>query len=87
MKIKNDFLLRTIAGQYVVVPTGDNVVNFNAAITLNETAAFLWELIKEDTSCEELTKKLTEKYDVSNEQAEKDIQVFLNVLKEHDILE
>lgn len=87
MKIKKDFLLRTVAGQKVVVPTGDNVANFNAAITLNETAAFLWELLLEDRNEEELLANLLENYDVSEEIAKKDIEVFLTVLKENDILE
>lgn len=87
MKIKKDFLLRTVAGQTVVVPTGDNVANFNAAITLNETAAFLWEVLQNDTNEETLLVKLLENYDVSEDVAKKDIEVFLNVLKEHDILE
>lgn len=87
MKIKKDFLLRTVAGQNVVVPTGNNVVNFNAAITLNETAAFLWEQLEKGCDEAELLKELTEKYEVTEEIAKRDIAVFLNVLKEHDILE
>ena len=87
MKIKKDFLLKTVAGQKVVVPTGDNVVNINAAITLNETAAFLWEQLQNECSKEELLTRMTETYDVSKETAEKDIDVFLNVLKEQNILE
>ncbi len=87
MKIKKDFLLKTVAGQRVVVPTGDNVVNFNAAITLNETAAFLWEQLEKGCEENELLTLLTDAYDVSEETAKKDIEVFLNVLKEHDILE
>ncbi len=87
MKIKDSFLLKKVAGQNVVVPVGNNVVNFNAAITLNETAAFLWELLQEDTTAEALAEKLCENYDVTPDSAERDVKVFINVLKEHDILE
>ncbi len=87
MKIKDSFLLKKVAGQNVVVPVGNSVVNFNAAITLNETAAFLWELLKEETTEEALTSQLCENYDVAPENAERDVKVFINVLKEHDILE
>ncbi len=87
MKIKDSFLLKKVAGQNVVVPVGNSVVNFNAAITLNETAAFLWELLKEETTEEALTAQLCENYDVSLENAKRDVKVFINVLKEHDILE
>lgn len=87
MKIKDSFLLKNVAGQNVVVPVGNSVVNFNAAITLNETAAFLWELLKEETTEEVLATELCENYDVTRENAERDVKVFINVLKEHDILE
>lgn len=87
MKIKDSFFLKKVAGQNVVVPVGKNVVNFNAAITLNETAAFLWELLQNDISAETLVEKLCENYDVSTDNASRDVNVFINVLKEHDILE
>ena len=43
MKIKENFILRKIAGDDVVVPIGENIADFNGAITLNETAALLWK--------------------------------------------
>lgn len=87
MKIKDSFLLKKVAGQNVVVPVGNSVVNFNAAITLNETAAFLWELLKKETTEEALVLNLCENYEVTLENAERDVKVFINVLREHDILE
>ena len=87
MKIKDSFLLKKVAGQNVVVPVGNNVVNFNAAITLNETAAFLWELLQKECTAESLVAGLCENYDVTPENAQRDVNVFINVLKEHDILE
>lgn len=87
MKIKDSFLLKKVAGQNVVVPVGNSVVNFNAAITLNETAAFLWELLQNEVNTETLIEKLCENYDVDLDNATRDVNVFINVLKEHDILE
>ncbi|MEE0946910.1 MAG: PqqD family protein [Acutalibacteraceae bacterium] len=87
MKIKEGFILRTVAGQNLVVPTGNNTMNFNAAITLNESASFLWRLLGEEKSEEELISLMTEEYDIDEATAKTDIKVFLNVLKEHNILE
>lgn len=42
MKIKNDFKLREICGEYVVTAEGMQAVDFTKLISLNETAAFLW---------------------------------------------
>lgn len=87
MKIKNGFILRTVAGQNLIVPVGENTMNFNAAITLNESAAFLWNQLSEEKTEEQLLSALTEEYAIDSDTAKADIKVFLNVLKEHDILE
>lgn len=49
MKIKEGFILRTIAGQHVVVPTGQHL-DLSLMITLNETGAFLWEKLQVETT-------------------------------------
>ena len=42
MKIKKDFKLREVCGEYVVTAEGMQAVDFTKLISLNETAAFLW---------------------------------------------
>lgn len=87
MKIKEGFILRSVAGQNVVVPVGSNTLNFNAAITLNETAAFLWKQLENDKTEQELLTALTNEYEIDSASAKGDITVFLNVLREHGIIE
>lgn len=43
MKINDGFSLRKVADSYVIIPVGDNLVDFSAMITINETGAFLWK--------------------------------------------
>ena len=45
MKIREGFILKEIAGSYVVVPVGDDLVDFSLMITINETGAFLWNCL------------------------------------------
>ena len=87
MKIKENFILRKIAGDDVVVPIGENIADFNGAITLNETAALLWKELGTGSTREELKASLCKEYDVPEEKAYKDIDKFVNILKEHGILE
>ena len=87
MKIRSDFMLRQVAGQYVVIPIGRAVLNFNAAISLNGTAAFLWQLLTEGAERDTLVKRLTDEYDTDVSTASNDVDAFINTLKEHDILE
>ena len=87
MKIKDGFILRKIAGEDVVVPIGNNIADFNGIINLNESAAFLLGLLKDDVSTSELIKQLIDKYEIDKELAIKDVDNFIDILKEHQMLE
>lgn len=88
MKIKEGFTLRTMCGEHIVVGEGLSQVNFNKIISLNESAAWLWEQVQGKEFGEEtLAKLLLEKYDVSQELAQADSAKLLEQWKEQDIIE
>ena len=87
MKVKEDFLLREVAGCYVVVPVGKATVDFNGMLNLNETGAFLWEKLENDTTKEELLKAMLDEYEVTEDIAKKDIDNFITKLKDGNLLE
>ncbi len=87
MKIKEGFMLREVAGNYIVVPVGSASKKFNGMITLNETSAFLWNILLQDSSCEQLVDALMQEYEVSNDVATKDVEAFVNKLQEIKVLE
>ncbi len=87
MKIKDGFVLKSLAGSHLVVPLGTQVVDFGAIIKLSETGAFLWSQLENDKSIEELIKALTAEYDVDDDKARVDIETFFSKLKEADLLE
>ena len=86
MQIKNGFMLKEVAGTNIVVPIGENTVDFNAMITLNETGAFLWKQLEEEKSVEDLVKSMTSEYDVDNDTAEKDIAKFIEIIRSAGLL-
>ena len=64
MKLKDGFVLRTVAGETVVIPTGDDM-NLNMMITLNGTGRFLWEHLEKGAEKEDLLKAmLGDRFDV-----------------------
>ncbi len=87
MKIKDDFILRKVADSYVVVPVGNMTLNFNGIINLNETGAFLFDVLQRGAKEQELLEKMLDEYDVPVEKAKSDIDDFISKLKEADILE
>ena len=86
MKVKDDFLLRNVAGSNIVVPIGEGSLNLSGVITLNEVGAFLWEKLSADTTQEELVRALLDEYDVDEATAREDIQEFLDTLIRGGIL-
>lgn len=87
MKIKEDFILRKVADSYVVVPVNNMSLDFNGIINLNETGAFLFRILQNGASREELLSKLLDEYEVTPQKAEKDIDLFIVKVKDADILE
>ena len=87
MKIREGFVLREIAGQVVVVPTGKLVDEFNGMIHLNGTGRFIWELLQEDREFEQVVNQLASQYKIDLEQARRSVQNFIEQLKNANVME
>jgi hypothetical protein len=85
LQLKEGFLLREIAGRIVVLPVEDSM-DLNLMICLNSTGRFLWERLKTGASAQELKDALMEAYDVSREQAQTDVDMFIEKLMENGFL-
>lgn len=73
MKIKEGFILRQLCGEYIVVGEGLAQVNFNKMLSLNASAAYLWQGVAGgEFTVEDMATLLTDKYEVTFEQALKD---------------
>ncbi len=80
-------MLRKVADTYVVVPVGDAVAEFNGMINLNEAGAFLWQLLENETTAEQVVEALLQQYDVDEATAKRDVDKFINELKAAKLLE
>lgn len=85
MKLKDGFLMRQVAGQTVVLPSGDEL-DLNMMITLNETGAFLWERLNEETTEEALVAALLGEYDCDEPTAKRAVAGFVQKLNDNGFL-
>jgi len=85
MKLKEGFVLRTISGQTVVLPTGGDL-DLSMMIKLNETGRFIWERLEKGTEVEELVADMLKEYDVSEEKAKEYVEQFIQKVKENGFL-
>ena len=86
MKKKLDFVLREIAGDLLLVPTGKTALDLNGMLTLNDVGGEIWKLLDEVESEDALIDRLMEIYEVDRRELEQDVREFLGRLRELGIL-
>ena len=71
----------------MIVGSEDSLDN-TQAVSLNDSAAYLIEQVRdEDFTQEDWVDLLTERYDVSREQASADIELLVQMLKEANVID
>ena len=86
MKLKIGFILRSVAGQNVVLPTGSEL-NLNMMITLNDTGKFLWQKLEVGAEKEDLVVALLAEYEVDEATAKASVEKFVEKLMENEFLD
>jgi hypothetical protein len=77
-KRTNDFIMRNVGGESLLVPLGTRVIAVNGVIVLNGTARCVWELLAQERSLDELAAAVAERFTVDVEHARVDVQRFLD---------
>ena len=87
MKIADGFVLKNIADSYVVVPVGENLVDFSAMITINETGAFIWNLLADGADIDTITSAMCAEFEIDNDTARVDALEFIKILEDNKVLD
>ncbi|MBR3739832.1 MAG: PqqD family protein [Clostridia bacterium] len=87
MKIKAGYMLRQVMDVYLVLGVGSEAYVPNQIMTLNETGAFLWEILEKGAEKQDLVDALLREYDTDAETAGKDVDAFLAQLWEKALIE
>ena len=80
MKRNKNFILRKIAGESIIVPTGEAAKKFNGLFSPNRVATFVWEHIDEVADTEEMIRLVLEHFDVDEETARTDVEGLIREL-------
>ena len=87
MKLHEGFVLRQVAGTWVVLPLKRETVDFTGMIRLNDSGAMLWRLLEQGSGRNDLVHELTARYSVSDEEAATDVDAFLDILRSAGCIE
>ena len=77
---------RKTGNEYVLVPVTNNIADMNSVYTLNETGAFLWEIIDGEKNIEDIIEAVIREYDVSEETATADVFEFIQEMGKYLII-
>lgn len=86
MQISKEVIHREIAGEHILVPTGELALRRSGIFAITELGAEIWEMLQMGKDCQEIIAELLENYDVTEEVLTKDVNEFLHTLREHDLL-
>lgn len=87
MRIKYEFSVRNIAGDYVLVPLGEAAIKLSGMITTNDVGAFIVEQLQKNLTKRELLEKVLDEFEIEPETAVTDIDEFILQLNKLELLE
>ena len=77
---------RKTGNEYVLVPVTNNIADMNSVYTLNETGAFIWELIDGKKNVGDLIDALITEYNIERETATSDAFSFIDNMSKYLII-
>lgn len=81
-----DIVTRKTGNEYVLVPLANNIADMNRLFTLNESGAFIWELIDGKKNLREIVERFTEEFDIESETATRDVLAFMENMSNYLII-
>ena len=82
----SDLVTRSIASETIVVPVRAHVVDLESIFSMDETGSLIWKLLDGQTTVEQIVEAVCESYDVGSAQATKDVNEFLDALKDAGLI-
>ena len=86
MKVSDEFILRNVAGDNLLIPTGSSALDVKGLILLSESGVLLYNKLKNGCTKEELVAALTAEYAVSEDEAARDTEAFLGQMRQLNML-
>lgn len=86
MIIKKELLKREVAGECFLIPMGKTVYDYNGMFIMTELASFIWDLLPQAQTEEEILQAILAEYEVEETVARADLEAFLDKLRSMDVI-
>ena len=87
MKAREGFILRNLAGNYLLMPKGERIKSYDSVVLMNELSAFVWEKMQNPVTQSDLLEAVLNEYDVDEKTAREDLNGLLAKLKEAGVID
>lgn len=87
MKLKYEFTVREIAGEYVLIPMGKSALAFSGMVTTNAVGAAICRRLSEPATEAELLEAVCREFAVDAQTAREDLEEFLTLLRKANLLD
>lgn len=87
MEIKKEVVVRCVAGEYMLIPIGEAITDYNGLFIITESGMLLWNLIKNGAEKDELVSALMKEYGIDSKTAAEDTNEFIQKLRDLGIAE
>lgn len=87
MKLEKNIIVREIAGEYILIPTGDAALKMVGIFAVTEVGADIWKKLNEEKDEDTIIAELLEEYEVEEKVLREDYREFINRLVENGLAE
>ena len=87
IKARNDYVLRKIVDEYLLLPVGENQKELKGAIRINEISAFVWNAILEEVDFDTVLDRILSEYEIDKKTATNDLEYLISKLVELNLVE
>ena len=87
MRARNGFILRHVAGEWILMPAGDRIRTFHGTLVMNELSAFVWGKLQGGAARAELLASVLEEYEIDEDTAARDLDKLLEDLAAAGVIE
>ena len=86
MTLNQDFILRQVADEYLLIPVGQAALRIKGMIGLSESGYRIYQALQRGAGVEEAVAQIMAEYEVDEDTARTDTACFLEKLRELGIL-
>lgn len=86
MKLKYNFVIRSVGDSYVAVAVGEDAAKFNGMIKLNTTGEVIFSMLQSGAQLNDIVEAVANKFGVAASDVEADVTDYIGKLKVAELI-